>query len=273
MADRKTINKYYPPDFDPSKLGRTKKQPKTGSASLATVRLMSPFSMRCTTCGEYIYKGKKFNARKQQTGESYLGIQIIRFYIRCPRCSGEIRFRTDPKTSDYLTEAGAERNLEPWRDREKEEETLEDRLLRLEKEEEEAAAAEENKNGISAKDGGTTSDPFAGLEEKVNLAKREMEIQDELEELRMRNARFEELSANASAPSIEAVSAQRKKEDEEDEEAAKQIFGGINGSRVKRAAPAPDLSIQKSAIPAMIPTTARITKKKNKLGVAVRRKV
>lgn len=276
MADRKTINKYYPPDFDPSKLGRTKKQPKTGSSSLQTVRLMSPFSMRCTTCGEYIYKGKKFNARKQPTGESYLGIKIIRFYIRCPRCSGEIRFKTDPKNSDYLTEGGAQRNLEPWRDQEKEEETIEDRLLRLEKEEQEALQEEENKKhgivGVSAKDGGTAGDPFAGLEEKVNQAKHEMEIQDELEELRMRNARFDEL-ASIAGPSEEVVSAHRAREEQEDAETARQIFGGKNGQPVKRALPSASVNIDKKAISAMIPTTARISKKRAKAGVVVRRKV
>jgi hypothetical protein len=68
------------------------------------VRLMTPFSMRCTTCLEYIYKGKKFNARKERVdGERYLGIQIFRFYIRCPRCAAEITFKTDPKNSDYGT--------------------------------------------------------------------------------------------------------------------------------------------------------------------------
>ena len=276
MADRKTINKYFPPDFDPSKISkRTGKKPKTGSASLATVRLMSPFSMRCTTCGEYIYKGKKFNARKQPTGESYLGIKIIRFYIRCPRCSGEIKFKTDPKTSDYLTEYGAVRNLEPWRDREKEEETLEDRLVRLEKEEQEALEeAERNGNGsndISAAAMGATNDPFAGLEEKVNMAKREMAIQDELEELRMRNARFEELSSGATAGNSDTseMSAKEAKEDAEDQEAAKLIFSGTNGQRVQRALPLP--SLETSAVPAMIPTKARISKKRNKLGITVKK--
>ena len=44
---------------------------------------MAPFSMRCNTCGEYIYKGKKFNARKETVeGEDYHGIKIFRFYIK-----------------------------------------------------------------------------------------------------------------------------------------------------------------------------------------------
>lgn len=54
---------------------------------------MAPFNMRCTTCGEYIYRGKKFNARKEDVlGKTYLGIQIYRFYIKCTKCLAEITF-------------------------------------------------------------------------------------------------------------------------------------------------------------------------------------
>ena len=73
------LQKYYPPDFDPSKIPRMK-LPKNRQY---TVRLMAPFNMRCATCGEYIYKGKKFNARKEDVeNQDYLGIRIYRFYIK-----------------------------------------------------------------------------------------------------------------------------------------------------------------------------------------------
>lgn len=39
--------------------------------------------MKCLQCGEYIYRGRKFNARKETPlDEKYLGIQIFRFYIK-----------------------------------------------------------------------------------------------------------------------------------------------------------------------------------------------
>lgn len=48
---------------------------------------------RCNTCGEYIYKGKKFNARRETVEDSdYLGLSLFRFYIRCPGCLAEITF-------------------------------------------------------------------------------------------------------------------------------------------------------------------------------------
>ncbi|TQS33576.1 hypothetical protein Golomagni_06073 [Golovinomyces magnicellulatus] len=113
MADRKALNHYYPPDFDPSKIPR-RKQPKEQQQ---TVRLMAPFSMRCNSCAEYIYKGRKFNARKELVvGQDYYGIKIFRFYIKCTRCSAEITFKTDPKNADYVAEHGASRNVVPMKD-------------------------------------------------------------------------------------------------------------------------------------------------------------
>lgn len=49
---------------------------------------------RCNTCGVYIYKGKKFNSRKEDVeDETFLGLRIFRFYIKCPSCVSEIAFK------------------------------------------------------------------------------------------------------------------------------------------------------------------------------------
>ena len=169
MSERKVLSKYYPPDFDPAKLERRTKKPKDAASKLQTVRLMAPFSMKCTACGEYIYKGRKFNARKETTDEKYYAISIFRFYIRCTRCSAEITFKTDPKHMDYECERGARRNFEVWRKAVLEEETEEEMLDRLEKEENERDAMKE-------------------LEQKTVDAKTEMAVADALDEVRMRNA-------------------------------------------------------------------------------------
>lgn len=118
----------FPPDYDPSKISRKKKAP--GGSGQQTIRLMAPFSMRCSSCGEYICKssnqpklpgadhsldkGKKFNARKETAKEEYMGLKIFRFYIKCTLCSAEITFKTDPKNADYVCEHGAKRNFENW---------------------------------------------------------------------------------------------------------------------------------------------------------------
>ncbi|KAK7206321.1 CWC16 protein [Myxozyma melibiosi] len=241
MSERKTLNKYYPPNFDPSKLERRNRKPKGKDAvvKLQTVRLMTPYSMKCTSCGEYIYKGKKFNARKENTGEKYLGIAILRFHIRCTRCSAEITFKTDPKNSDYVSERGAVRNFEPWRDPENKDETEEERLDRLEKQEEENAMKE--------------------LETKAVDSKREMEIDDALDELRTRNALTEHvnpeklLELSKQEDDAAAVEA-RRKQDEEDAEEARKAFAEAR-KRSASAEPKPDTA------PHPPPAAAASTKK------------
>jgi hypothetical protein len=49
--------------------------------------------------------------------QTYLGIQIFRFYFKRSKCSAEITFKTDPQNSDYTVESGASRNFEPWREK------------------------------------------------------------------------------------------------------------------------------------------------------------
>ena len=163
MGERKVLNKYYPPDFDPAKLPKLE-IPKDRQY---VVRLMAPFTMRCLTCGNYVYKGKKFNSRKETAvGEKYLGIQIYRFYIRCPQCLSEISFKTDPENTDYVVDNGAYRTFQAERIAEMAEEQVVQ-----EKEEEEA------------------NNPMLALENRTKESRREMDVLDALEEIRDWNAR------------------------------------------------------------------------------------
>lgn len=163
MSERKVLNKYYPPDFDPAKIPRMK-LPKNRQY---TVRLMAPFNMRCKTCGEYIYKGKKFNARKEDAeNEDYLGIRIYRFYIKCTRCLQEISFKTDPRNTDYEIEEGATRNFMALKLAQEQEKREED----AEKEEE-------------------ATNPMKLLENRTQQSKQEIELMESLEELRDLNRR------------------------------------------------------------------------------------
>jgi len=207
MSERKVLTKYFPPDFDPSKITRSR-APKQAGPKVQTVRLMAPFPMKCTACGEYIYKGRKFNARKETTEEKYYAISIYRFYIRCTRCSGEITFKTDPKNMDYECERGAKRNTEPWRmNGGGKQESDEERLDRLEREEEEKNAMQE-------------------LETKTLDAKREMAVADALDEIRTRNARNERMGKDGVEVTVtrESLDDERNRQEREDEEAARMAF-------------------------------------------------
>jgi len=263
MSERKVLTKYYPPDFDPSKIQRTK-GPKATGPKLQTVRLMAPFSMKCTTCGEYIYKGRKFNARKETTEEKYYSISIFAFHIKCTRCSAEIVFKTSPKHLDYDVVSGAKRNFEPWREAKLAEETEEERLDRLEKEEAERDAMKE-------------------METKVLDAKTEMEIADALDEIRMRNARNERTGKEEHEVTVEERrDEERERQDREDEEAAKRAFLAATGEKVRRvqedeedgdAAVTAGPSSSKIGVPANpsvpAPTFQRTVKKKKDFGAAL----
>lgn len=224
MSERKVLSKYYPADFDPATLTRKRKhEGEKAGPKVQVVRLMAPFSMRCTACGEFIYKGRKFNARKETPeGKRYLGIQIFRFYIRCTRCSAEIVFATDPKNQDYEVERGAKRSVAPWKrglgDGPHDDETDEQRLDRLEREMAEADGEQANERNAMME-----------LEAKTEEAKREMAVADALDEIRSRNSRLERAQREGGAEMEASVAArpqdeERDRQEREDEETARRAF-------------------------------------------------
>ncbi|TWU77559.1 hypothetical protein ED733_007622 [Metarhizium rileyi] len=232
MSERKVLQKYYPADFDPRDIAR-RRGTKNSGPRFQTVRLMAPFSMKCMTCGEFIYKGRKFNSRKETDIEHrYLNIQIFQFHIKCTRCSAEIIFRTDPKNNDYAMVRGAVRNMEPWRNKVVEEETVDERLDRLEQEEAEAAG-EEEKNAM------------ADLEAKNADARREMAAADMLDEIRQRNARIhrsEKEGADYADTIVRSEDEERARQEKEDEEAAKKAFADARSKMEAMVGEGPDKS-------------------------------
>uniref|UniRef100_A0A8D2PMR3 Splicing factor YJU2 n=1 Tax=Zosterops lateralis melanops TaxID=1220523 RepID=A0A8D2PMR3_ZOSLA len=207
MSERKVLNKYYPPDFDPAKIPKLK-LPKDRQY---VVRLMAPFNMRCKTCGEYIYKGKKFNARKETVqNEVYLGLPIFRFYIKCTRCLAEITFKTDPENTDYTMEHGATRNFQA-------EKLLEEEEKRLQKEREE----EELNN------------PMKVLENRTKDSKLEMEVLENLQELKELNQRQANVDFEAMLKQYQELEEeQRRKEQEEDEQEMKAMLEQAQNRRL-----------------------------------------
>jgi len=212
MSERKVLNKYYPPDFDPSKIPKCKIP--GGRNKTFVIRLMAPCNMRCTTCGEYIYKGRKFNARKEDVEDmDYLGLRIYRFYIKCTACVSEICFRTDPENCDYVLESGATRNFEA--------------LHRAQEQAE--AEADAYKEELA-------NNPMKLLEERTAASKNEMELVEALEELRELNKRTVKVDYNTMLDKYDQFrQAVIDKEEAEDEEFVKAVFskeGGVNMKRI-----------------------------------------
>ncbi|CAI4034670.1 hypothetical protein SMKI_11G1190 [Saccharomyces mikatae IFO 1815] len=190
MSERKAINKYYPPDYNPleaEKLSRKMaKNLKTMNKSHASIRLMTPFSMRCLECNEYIPKSRKFNGKKELLKEKYLdSIKIYRLTISCPRCANSIAFRTDPGNSDYVMEIGGVRNYIPQKPNDSSNskaavETVDETLQRLVREKE---MEQNEKMGIKDK----ADDKMDLLEKRLAKIQQEQEDDEELENLRKRN--------------------------------------------------------------------------------------
>ncbi|RBR12858.1 uncharacterized protein FIESC28_08448 [Fusarium coffeatum] len=256
MSERKVLQKYYPPDFDPSALTRRRGGKKdAGQIKSIKVRIMAPWSMRCCRCGTFIYKGRKFNSEKTtDPAEKYLGgISIVRLHFRCPGCSGEVIIKTDPKNNDYSMVSGAVRNNEPWRNRETEDEDEEQRLNRLEREEAEAAG-EEEKNAMEE------------LEAKNLDAQREMAAADALDEIRHRNARInrsEKEGVDFAGTIVRTEDEEREKQEREDDEAAKKAFAAARAQMKMDTIPeekAP--AVLEPVAPAPAPSFKRVVKKK-----------
>ncbi|KAL2608547.1 hypothetical protein R1flu_027120 [Riccia fluitans] len=193
MGERKVLNKYYPPDFDPSKIPR-RRQPKNQQIK---VRMMLPMSIRCNTCGNYIYKGTKFNSRKEDViGETYLGIQILRFYFKCSRCSAELTMKTDPQNSDYVMETGATRNFEPWR-----------------------AADEALDDAKKKRDAEELGDAMKALENRTLDSKQEMDILAALDEMKSMRARHASVGTTEMLEALRRTAESKDKQLEEEDEA------------------------------------------------------
>jgi len=137
---------------------------------------MLPMTIRCNTCGNYLYIGTKFNMRRETVwNENYLGIRIHRFYFKCTYtillnlryCYSEITFKTDPKNHDYIVEEGGARNYDPYRD---------------------SRAAEDVLRELRAKE--EQGDAMKFLENKTHDSKREMDILDALDDIEQLNKRY-----------------------------------------------------------------------------------
>uniref|UniRef100_K7HB81 Splicing factor YJU2 n=2 Tax=Caenorhabditis japonica TaxID=281687 RepID=K7HB81_CAEJA len=209
-TERKVFQKYYPPDFDPSKIPRAKGQKNRQFVQ----RVMTPFNMQCNTCHEYIYKGKKFNMKRETAeGETYLGLKLFRFYFRCPNCLAEITFKTDLENCDYQNEHGATRLFEAVK------------LYQDQQKREDEQEAEDAK------------DPMKMLEKRTMQSRQEMEEMGNLEDLQETSRTKEGIDTigflSATDPHIAQAQRIRMME-EEDDRMAKELMGITAEGRIER---------------------------------------
>ncbi|EAL43813.2 hypothetical protein EHI8A_059480 [Entamoeba histolytica HM-1:IMSS-B] len=117
MAERKAINRYIPPDFDPEihksingygKVSHLRKRIKSNGTMI--IRIELPFGIWCDGCKNLIGKGTRFNATKRQVG-MYYSSKVFEFEINCRDCHSVITLQSDPKNTDYVVTRGGRRQM------------------------------------------------------------------------------------------------------------------------------------------------------------------
>ena len=123
MAERKAVNKYYPPDFDPAvhgtlnayhghhPLGNRARKLRTEGAVI--MRFEMPFNAWCDVCHTLLARGTRFNAEQRRAGR-YHTTRVYAFTMRCPCCGCQFVIETDPAHADYRAVSGATRKTEEW---------------------------------------------------------------------------------------------------------------------------------------------------------------
>lgn len=162
-----------------------------GKTATPKVRLMIPFTMKCTLCGNYIPKRRKFNARKEVAPETYLGAKIYRFHVNCPGCAGDVVFRTNPKDGDYLPDTncakvhvtGSATTVQV----EAPAELMDETLRRLEQQEHQHQQ-QQQEQAARKRNGGLLPEDYVAagvdrLEARVQQQQREHVLREELEQL------------------------------------------------------------------------------------------
>lgn len=116
MGERKGVNKWYPPDYDPSKGGLNKWQgthalrerAKKIHLGIIIIRFEMPYNIWCEGCGIHIGMGVRYNAEKKKVG-MYYTTPVYQFRMKCHLCDNHFEIKTDPSNLDYEIVSGARR--------------------------------------------------------------------------------------------------------------------------------------------------------------------
>ncbi|KAF8935052.1 hypothetical protein BGZ58_005284 [Dissophora ornata] len=121
MADRKATNKYYPPDWDPSKgsintyVGQhpLRDRARKLDQGILIVRFELPYNIWCNGCNNPIGMGVRYNAEKKKIG-NYYSTPVLSFRMKCHLCDNWFEIQTDPKNAAYIVTAGARKKVEDF---------------------------------------------------------------------------------------------------------------------------------------------------------------
>ncbi|GAB69152.1 hypothetical protein PCYB_145800 [Plasmodium cynomolgi strain B] len=77
------------------------------------IKFEVPYTIICTKCKAYVYKGERFNSERRQIG-FYLSTPFYSFTFTCKKCLNIIAFETNPKDCSYDVIQGARKKNEQF---------------------------------------------------------------------------------------------------------------------------------------------------------------
>ncbi|PRD34508.1 UNVERIFIED_CONTAM: Coiled-coil domain-containing protein [Trichonephila clavipes] len=121
MAERKAVNKYYPPEWTPDKGSINKfkgthalrERARKLHMGILIIRFEMPFNIWCNGCENHIGMGVRYNAEKTKVG-MYYTTPIYKFRMKCHLCNNHFEIQTDPQNLDYIILDGARRQERRW---------------------------------------------------------------------------------------------------------------------------------------------------------------
>eukprot|EP00095_Tigriopus_kingsejongensis_P003580 maker-scaffold140_size315649-snap-gene-2.20 protein:Tk03580 transcript:maker-scaffold140_size315649-snap-gene-2.20-mRNA-1 annotation:"AGAP007890-PA" len=121
MGERKGVNKYYPPDYDPRKGGLNKfmgthalrERANKLHLGILIIRFEMPYNIWCEGCKNHIGMGVRYNAEKKKVG-MYYTTPVYQFRMKCHLCDNYLEIKTDPANLDYEIVSGARRQERRW---------------------------------------------------------------------------------------------------------------------------------------------------------------
>ncbi|CAH1112923.1 unnamed protein product [Psylliodes chrysocephalus] len=121
MGERKGVNKYYPPDYDPRVGGLNKflgthalrERARKIDKGIIIIRFEMPYNIWCEGCKNHIGMGVRYNAEKTKVG-MYYTTPVYEFKMKCHLCDNHFVIKTDPGNLDYVILSGARRQENRW---------------------------------------------------------------------------------------------------------------------------------------------------------------
>ncbi|ANQ10890.1 Uncharacterized protein PCOAH_00053540 [Plasmodium coatneyi] len=86
---------------------------KKNKKDYSEIKFEVPYTIICTKCKAYVYKGERFNSERRQVG-FYLSTPFYSFTFTCKKCPNVIAFETNPKDCSYDVIQGARKKNEQF---------------------------------------------------------------------------------------------------------------------------------------------------------------